>query len=892
MRGSRNGAMFLPMVPKRAIILGSIVCLCLGAAAALATPADEQVAAYLKAHKMISLLEVQLEDRIRASKDEAEQSALIEELSDLYLDQLRSFDQDDPYRQIVLNRARSLVARMSSAPMYELRIELAIEGYLGVESSVELAKLELLDSAQRADAIEQLSGLNRELGILVSKLDPQVAQLERLRLRSARMSTPETRIELADLRRFRSLGHYYHAWTGYSLAVLKDQHVPSDVFSSFGWLLGAEGNMPQFSVLNETTLEFEHVARAAIGVALAYTQSDDSLTGRAWAKFVADSAYVTSDVQAAAQDRLLQIMAADRDWIDVYRFALFLEKQRGEETPMRVADARFLALRSLEAMQLGHVGRGGIGEASKVARYAIEQLIEQREIGHVLDLYRRFDSLPLVADSFVTNYASALAALNKAEQAGDSGMYASVAAIFAQALKSPDADRFPDERDDCLLKLAYAEIRSRRAVEAIKVCDQLIKESVNEQVIEEARWMRIAAMDSINTNAGRATSDELDEAVREYIAAYPSTPRSAQLVLRHAMRGTIDSQVAIDTLWSIADDDPIVLPARRALVGLEYQQLRALGFADTVLLGQVLAMVRWIEDAQPDEVVELADARMRMGTIRIGLDLALRASPADIEFADELIAHGMRMMSFDASLGVYRSEFVYRQLELAVLTQRHNDSMDLLAELVLLDPGRAQSARILIFNDSIGQWRAGKDERAARRVVDLGTVLLADQMPAYPEPLGLQVSSIAEMIAEVSGYLWESRSDVESRDLALRVSLLVLDRGQPSEPGLRRTAKLAGVVKDYPHELEAWSVLLAAQTPGEERWYEARYESLRVMKHVDFSRALAAYDQYRVLYPNLGPAPWNEKIAALFGDQAPGSATPAGGAVDRPDDGSADGEVP
>ncbi len=883
MRGLRNGAMFLPMAPKQIIQVGLIACLGMSAAGALASPGDEQVAAYLKANNMISLLEVQLEDRIRSAKDEAERSELIEELSDVYLGQLRAFDQGDPYRQIVMNRAKSLVDRMGSAPMYELRLAILIEGYLGVDAKVELARLELLEPQQRADAIEGLVELSRGLKALVSKLDPEVARLERSRARAQRSNTPKDRMELSDLRRFRSLGHYYHAWTGYALAVLKDQHVPSDVFVSFGWLLGGEGDLPQFSVFNETTLEFEHVAWAAIGVGLAYTQSNDPLTGRAWVRLVADSSYADPDVAASAQDHLLQIMAEDRDWIDAYQLALLIQKLRGKAYLMRAGDARFLALRSLEALQSGRVGRGGAGEATKVAQYAIGQLIEQDEIGHVLDLYRRFGSLPMVAQSFIANYARALGALNEAEQAGDSGMYASVASLFAQALKSPDADRFPDERDDCALKLAYAEIRSRRAVEAIKVCDRLIEESVNAQVIEEARWMRIAAIDSININAGRATSDELDEAVREYIVAYPTTPRSAQLILRYAMQGTIDSQVAIDTLLSIGDDDPIVLPARRTLVQLQYKRLRAIGFTDPVLLGEVLEMVRWIERAQPGDVDGLDEARSRMGTIRIGLDLALRASPAEIEFADELIARGMGLMSFDASLGAYRSELVYRQVELAVLDHRVRDAMDLLVELGSLDPNKARSARILIFNDSLALWKSDKDERAARRLVDLGTALLADQTPAYPEPLGLQVSGIAETIAEASAYLWQTKDEIEARDLALRVSLLVLDRGQPSEPGLRRTAWLAGQVKDYAHELEAWLMLLAAYPAGDDRWYEARYASLRVMKHVDFSRALRAYDQYRVLHPDLGPAPWNEKIAGLFGDQAPASA----GSSDGADDGGA-----
>lgn len=837
---------------------------------ALATPEDDQVAEYLRSHDMLSLLEVQLEDRIRDAKDKDKRAKLIEELSDSYLIQLRSYDKSNPYRQIIVNRAQSLVERMDSVPMYELRIELLIEGYLSVESKVELARLELLDSAQRRVAIDQLTDMNRQLNAMVSKLDPAVAQLARLHARSNKNIEQQSHDDLADLRRYRSLGHYYHAWTGYSLAVLKNQHVPSDVFISFAWLLGAEGGMPQFSKFNETTLEFEHVARSAIGVALSYAQSEDALSGRVWANFVADSEYTEPDAIEAAQDRLIQIMADNRDWIDTYRYVLFIEKQRGIDQSMRVAQARYLALQSLDAMQSTRVGRGGMSEARKVAQYSIEQLVEQGEIGHVLDLYKKFETLPLVSDSFITNYARALGELNKAERAGRSGLYASVAALFAQALEAPDADRFPDERDDCALKLAYTEIRSRRATEAIKICDLLIDKSSKESVIEEARWMRIAAIDSININAGHTTSDELDKAVREYIIAYPSTARSAQLILRHAMQGTIDSKVAIDTLSTILDGDPIVIPARRTLVQLQYKRLRALRFSDQTLLAQVLNTIRWIGQNESTEITDLNEARSRLGTIRIGLDLALRVSPPDLDFAGQLTTRGMGLIAYDDSFGSYRSEFVYRQLEIAVLSQQSGDAVDLLGELESLDPDRADSARILIFNDAILQWQQRQSGRNARRLVDLGSAVLAKQTPAYPEPLGIQVSTVAEMIAQAAAYLWASNDDREARDLAMRVSLLVLDRGNPSEPGLQRTAHLAAQFNDNQHELQAWLRLLAAYPTADDRWYQARYESLRVMKLIEFSRALNAYDQYKVLHPNLGPAPWNAKIASLFGDSITG----------------------
>jgi len=855
------------------------VCLLLGVlcVAVSASPDDEQVASYLKAHNMLSLLEVQLQDRMSHADDQAHRDELGEELAQLYLDRLRSFDADDPYRQIILNRANDFVSSISSTPMYALRIELAIESYIAIEPRVELARLDLLDPEDRTDAIARFSEIARTLDVLTTKLDPAVTILERSGSRSNR-GDDERHIELlTELRRNRSLAHYYEAWTGYSLAVLKNQHVSREVMISFGWLLGSKGEMPQFSSMNESTLEFEHVARAAIGLAMAYGQSEDTLTARSWALYVVESKSTDPESVQLAQDRLLELMAMDRDWTDTLRWALTLLRERGEDIPMRVADARFLALRSLAAMQSPRVGRGGTVEATKVARMAIEQLVNQGEIGHVLDLYQRFDSLPLMADSFITLYARALGELKTAEDAGASGRFASVGTLFAQALEAKDADRFPNERDDGTLKLAYVEIRANRPSEALKVCSTLIERSPKAKVIEEARWMRIAALEAINNKAGDTDSDQLSEAVRQYIVAYPSTARSARLILRHAMQGTIDAGVAINTLAEIGDDDPIVLPARRTLVGLRYKQLRASGFADELLRSQTLDMIRWIIEHTPATIADLDDARAQMGTIRIGLDLALRSTPPEIELGDELVAGGMSLLSFDASLGVYRAELVYRQLEIAIAEHRAGDAEDLLSELDAIDPAKGDSARVLIFNDSIRSWQARKSKKIAARLIKLGSIVLSKQTPPYPEPLGIQGSSVAEAIAQAGEYLWENSNDTSARDLALRVSLMVLDRGQPSEFGLRRTVNLARSVGDQTNELDAWLRLLAAYPTSSVRWYESRYESFRLMFRSDPDRAHSAYNQFKVLHPTLGPAPWNAKIAALFSEPVPAQVTKPGG---------------
>ncbi len=856
-----------------------LACSMLGARAS-ASPEDDLVAEYLRSHDMLPLLEVQLEQRMGEADDEEQRDQLAMELSRLYLRQLGETGKDDPYRQIVLLRAEGLVSRLAQAPLYELRLELLIDEYVRIEPDVELWRLGLLDPDRRDKDISRLGELSRKLGSIISTIEPELELVQRRANASAGGATRESDERLGELRRYGSLAHYYHAWAGYSLAVLRDMHVSPEVFVSFGWLLGAEGSTPQISEFNESALGYEHVARAAIGVAMSYAQSQTPRLGRPWAKMVADSELADGAVRQAARERLLQIYAMERDWAEANRYARFIVASGGDGAHLRVADARFLALRALEAQRSADIGHGGANEARGAAQFAIEQLIDLGEIGHVVDLYQRFDSLPLVSDGFIPRYAHALAELDRAQRDGDRGQYGTVADLFTRALGTEDAGDYPEHREDCRLKLAYTQILANRPQDAIRVCDTVIGNSLREKAIEEARWMRIAAIDQLNRDQGRDGSPELSEAVRRYIEAYPSTPRSAKLILRYAMQGTVDPRVAISTLEAIGDDDPIALPARRALAQLRYQALRESGFADQRMLGDTLGIVEWILAAQSEPAADLNDARARLGTIRIGLDMALRARPPRGELARSLLERGTALADTDASLASFRAELVYRRIELSLGDQRVDEAMGLLADLETLDPAMASNARVLLLSRLQQRWGKPSAE-TAERLCDIGSAVLASMTPPFPEPIGLRVSAIAELVSDAAAWRWENQRDPEMRDLALRVARMVLERGQPSEPGLRRTAALAASAGEEQVELDAWLMLLAAYPSDDARWYEARFESLRLLKYMDPTRAEETYKQFRVLHPDLGPEPWSGRFAELYPSSAP-----------VPEDAEHDGETP
>lgn len=834
-----------------------------------AGPADEQVELYLRDHGMRALLEVQLESRLDAAENADDRAEIAEDLAQLYLEQLRAIDGEDPYRQVLVIRARTLLDRVSAAPLYDLRIELFVHDFASYEDAIELYQLGLLDETNRVQAIGAFVEITRGLRAIMSAIEPELNRLTRRR--GQPMGSDEARGVASQIevrRRQHSLAAYYLGWSGYGIAVLDNRHVDDNTFIAFAWLLGGEGGMPQQIELRHAALEYEHVARAAIGVAMCYAQSENESLAQSWLYELIESNAVSEEVRQAAQSRKLRVLAAERDWYETHTF-IYEISDADEGQYLSVPDARFVAMRALDSRVSGLPGKGGEEHAIKVAQLGIEHLVGRGEIGHVVNLYQRYEHLPLLASGFIPNYARALAQLEQLETGSQQGRYLDIAEQFTQALGSSDASEYPLQREDCCLKLAYTLVRADRPQDAIKQCDQIIERSIRDDAIEEARWLKIAALDRQNVIAGKPSSQALDDAVRAFVEAYPDAPRTTKLVLRHAMRGTLDERFAIQTLAGIPESDPIAIPARRTLVQLQYQTLRGVGFADLAMLKSTRGLIDWLLEQTSETVPDQNTARTDMAILRIGIDLALRDTPSDPQRARVLIEMAQSRLDALPSMTQLEAELMVRSVQVALIEEQVDLAMATVDRLRQVDQEQAEYAELLILNTVIERWDATRQMTDAERLSGFGVSVLARMTPKAPERIGIQTSRLAEVISDAAEMLGSAREDTRMTELAMRLAKQILERGSPSEPGLRRTARLAEVLNDQESQLEAWLRLLASYPQDDERWYEARYESLRVMLLSDPMQARETYEQFRVLNPTLGPAPWNERIASLFSEPVP-----------------------
>ena len=837
---------------------------------AIAQPGAAEVA--LKDAGMSDVLEAHLLDLLSRAADDARRSELIDRLSELYTELLRALPVGSSQRADVIVRAEALAASVGESKAVDLRLLLLLERYGPHERAAELFELGLLSDRDRAVHIDELRGLHARFRSMAQSALNEAALAER-RLRASDGDPAGDALRRAV--RQRSLACYYAAWSGLTLAILEQRVVGPDVLGWFGWLLGSNGEVPRLDELNRSMLELDHVARSVIGVGRARAISGEWLLAEQWFRAVMRSDLASAALRQQATARLLRAKADQGVWTEVIAIIQQIRESDSENPRLPTPEARYVAIRALEARTGGSSG----AMVETVAALALGDLIERGEIGHVLDLRDRFGAIGVLGSGFVGMYSDGLDRLEAAQRAGTPGLFLDAAAKLAAAAAAPDADRFPVQRDDARLKAAYCEIRGGRPREALAVVRAVLSATPVPAAEEEARWLLIVAMDELQDSKFKA---ELAAAVRAYLASYPGTPRSARLLLRHAGTEVLEPDTAVEGLRSIDASDPVVLGARRVLARLVYRVWIDSRRSDAAARDEVVELIRWIW-AREQTGEDSGTDRERLDLARIGMDVALGSAPPDLDMAEEALDRARRAVEQDVTLARFVEELDLRGVEIESARGRLAEAERLADGLRRsVSPLAGQADRVLLAAILRRLETQPDDDAAAGSGVRIGLRLSAELIPPAPQSLTPEASRVLDRIWRLIAQQAERTSDAELAATALRLGRVILDRGFPTAQGLRDLASLAARFGDADTELSAWSILLGASREDEEIWWESRYHTLRLLIVRDEAGARRAYEQHRVLHPMPGLLPWTRMIDELFLSQDASEVNPPSGSGDGP----------
>lgn len=893
--------------PIAALALAGLAAACWAQAPTPEAPVDA-VAAYLESLGLRGLLAAHLRERLTgATREEA--ILIAERLGRVYAEEIEAAT-DPAERQRLEALGQELLETVPEAASFDLRLTLWRARYVSAERVCERERLRLADAEEVAATLAALEALSAEFADAAREAAQRVTNLERAESRSEAPADGFRALRdlLAEARRHRSLASYYLGWTDYYRGMLtgrRDLATAAEV--SLGYVLNAEGGRPTIDRIPGTSLRYEHVARAVIGVALCRSLAGEHGDAIAWLEEASEAEGLAPEVAAQLRARRIAVLGAAGRWD-----RLASDMGDLEAAPLSLAEARLLVVMLLERREAARVTARDAEAAERLLTASLRRMIDMGRIGHIIELVDRYGTLPLGDDGFVVQYVRAVRLYESARRAHEAhaaanpganpsaeeptadaearSLYRQAEEAMRVATVADDAGEFPAERGRAALLRGLAMFY---AGEPRAAGEWLVASTADAapSTRAEALWLAIVAFDHAASLGDAAASADVRRLGGEFVKAFPTDPRAAAVLARQENLEGIDQGVALRILLDVPEDDPRHEAAQRRATQLLYRQYRAAppstraeqAAAFLAVASKVLAL----DVAQAQAQGQSPEAAERaIGLIRQMLDAALAPAAPDPQAVRTLFDTLESILAAAEAGGTeprsrLAGELAFRRLQLAIVERDAQAREALLTQLDALGGPFADAAHRFLYNAALQTLAAavtaapppGGDEGEAlpadpdpdadRAVIRHGSRLIAAAGAPTDAIRAAGIAAIAEAVARSAERRATIDGDPASADIARRLDRLRLDAGLASEPCLRRFAVMSEAAGDVPAATLAWRTLAAGLDPPAPAWFEARHELFRTLALSDEAAARAALAQHVALYGVDAPPPWDTRFAAL-----------------------------
>ncbi len=876
--------------------------------------ADAAMEAYLGRPGLRPLLAEHLAQRLHGALPE-EKQGLADRLGRLYVE-LIGAAQTPAERADWERLARELIRAVPETAAADLRLELARAVYLKAESAAERFRLRLATDAEIADARTTLADLKTQLEAIGAEIGRRADSLTRME--DSGRATEAQIAEAIEARRLRSVALYYAGWSACYLSLVNNATGPSaEALKNFTLVLtGAPGKSANLEKFQKELLKYDHLARAAIGTALAHAQAGNPAEGLRWLDLVEAEPALAADLRAQLLPRRIAVLAQAKRWADLERLIATARKLapdtrrqgRAAASPLETTAARLLAVSAFEA------DRAGTGElVSGLAQTAVQDLIARGEVAQVLDLANRYGTSGLGEAGFIPHFVRGVQAYEQAaateRTAGHAGgdtteptrdpalaaRFRQAAAALDGAATQPDAGAFTAERSRAKITAGRALFRAGDPAAAALRFAAASEAAPDAGQAEEALWLAIIAAERAARDqpAQAPLARQLEEFSTLYLRRFPQSERAATLLLRRVGRSALSDEEAVKVLLAVGRDTPIFSAAQRQAARLLYRAFRASDDADRAFAAGRFAQVaeevlesdrreatRSDADGKPAPASPEQAAAVERGiaVARQLLDALLWGSTPDPARA-EAVLETLNAMALHAGtdLAPFQGELTFRRVQVRLAKGDQAGAIELTAQLRGIDPSLADSADRLFYQRALVAYRrlppidsdtpapeqvlARLD--AARAVVVAGERLIAHAPPTVEALRDPALQTVYRQVAEAAAAVFRLGGDIASRDLAVRLDRLVLQAAPNNRSSLTRLAQLAEAAGEQAVALEAWTGLSASLPEGSAEWFEARFNAIRLLALGDAPGATVAINQLQVLYPTLGPEPWRTKLTEM-----------------------------
>lgn len=855
-----------------------------------AKSAADQLGDYLETSGLTTLLASHLDAELRVAEG-ITRARLAQRLARLYAQLLEAASDQQVIRGLE-ERARALLDLVPDADSLDLRLTLARSTYARAEQDAERWRLRLNSRADADAARRVFIELEPQFADLAIAADRRVDSLEKQEESSTGSGADRSLLAaaLVTVRRTRSMGHFLAGWCAYYAAELDPASAgdaPGRAERHFGWLLNARADTaPSIERVPESLLEYEHVARAALGVAMCHSLRGQHEQARRWIDLLVTRTDPPPSVQRAVRVRRLVMLARAGDWAEVS--AVIDPRGAGPGAAViEPLEVRLLAVLALEARHAGVEA----APLRPLIIFALEYLAGHGETQQVLDLASRyFDRVDDIAPGgFLPAYIRGLREFDRADRARKAAgerddrppadpetrrVFAQAMKFFGESLASSDASEYESAIPGITLLDALARFYSAEsAMDLAEAAGRFEKAAEKFELGRDPQAARAAllAIRALDAAGERSRGDTALAARRRilidrFLEQHPAHPSASALLYERALSGGRSPAEAARDLLSIADDSPVAYAAHYQASRLLYDLFLAAapGARDAAALEFLSAAEPLLEQARRAR----SDADTMTGAISTArriLDCLLKLEGADPARArkalDFLVSTAERGVALSPGVP---AEIEYRAVQIALLENDWNAADHARARLRAIDSALAAAAGRAIYQraaDLFEQADPASAERheRARDVMRMAQVVL-DELPAGQGLSDPAVATVYATFARAASESFAQSRDARAGAIATECYAILLAAYPSDSNFLRGAAEHATRVGDAPGALSAWRGLLAGLPQGSEGWFDALVRIVEILGATDPEGARAALARHRILFPDLGPEPWRSRL--------------------------------
>ncbi|MFW5653534.1 MAG: hypothetical protein ACOC0P_05770, partial [Planctomycetota bacterium] len=852
------------------------------------TDIDPMLDAYLNRHGLTSLTIAHLQRRFTATTNDDERLTIAERLAELYVEQIEQAE-TDAEREKWGEAVDALLRRMPSGATVRLRLNLNIASYLQAERVAERWRLRAADSEEVARARQSLRLVSAEFRELIASLDRRIRRLEQRTFAGADDRQRDTREEqLSALDSMLSRARYYGAWSLYYKAwlppdVRDDVSDAREALSYFAEILQSESDEPRLDELPTTLLEFEHVARSALGTALCYAEIDRPITAIDWLEALAaeDTHPVVNSQLPAYRIAIAFERSAETgaDWALIEDQIAALD-QEGTLSPTIL---RLVAVLSLEHAQIST--DPGV---RRIASIAIERLAALDRLAEVLEIAREFDLGTLDARAFTVEYVIALEAHQTArdvhggeQPTGDRGeiaLYEDAERLLTNLLSRPDASQYPEASGHARFLIAWSRYFRADYSEAADAFAAASVELERERA-EQAGWMRIVSLDRLQREmpGDAEINGRLRDALQMYMKSFPWSNRAGRVQYRLAvMSGDRPTLEQVDQLLSVPSSSDAYVTARNEAERRLYRLFLAANASDD----RVDLARRYLDTALPllaaDRQAVRSDARDLDATSRYVqrarrvLDVMLARGVSRIIDARNVLDALEAMAAADLiSIEDLETELGYRRFQIDLRSGRSGEAATWAESTWTADPTSAYAvaAAMELYRYASDNWAAAPAGSDAEPMLDWTVtwgrrlVERAGDDPVLDDPSFVR---LVLDVAEASLARHRAVGDARDREFARNWFARLLEVQPNHPPILRANAEFAEADGRVDEAIELWRTVLGRLPDTRPEWFEAKYHVARLLTETDRDRAIEVLRQHELLHPEFGPEPWGARMQDLY----------------------------